>query len=120
MSELVELWRLKDEIRRSSRWTWKRGDSLGNFLAKVAAHESEQRGVSGLRSEVDPTGTVVFSGLGSTSFGSTGFGSTGSGFMGPVQLPHGLGAAIATVATVARAAAKRVKKCMTVFMMLGS
>ena len=91
-------------------------------MAKVAAHESEQRGVSGLRSGVDPTGTVVFefSDFGQTGLGQTGFGSTGSGFTGPVQLPHGLGAAMAAVAKAAIAAAKSVKKCMTVFTMLRS
>ena len=78
----------------------------------MAAHESEQRGVSGLRSRVYPTGTVVFE--------FSGFESTGSGFTGPVQLPHGLGAAMATVAKVAIAAAKRVKNCMIVFMTWGS
>ena len=81
-------------------------------MAKVAAHESEQRGVSGLRSRVYPTGTVVFE--------FSGFESTGSGFTGPVQLLHGLGAAIAAVAKVTMAAAKSVKKCMMVFTTLGS
>ena len=65
-------------------------------MAKVAAHESEPRGVSGWRSSVYPTRTV--------------WGVVGSG-----QLP-GLGAATAEVAKVARAAAKRVKKCMIMMM----
>ena len=112
MAELMELCRWGEEIRRSSRWELKRGDSLGNFLAKVAAHESEQRGVSGLRSRVYPTGTVVFE--------FSGFESTWSGFTEPVQLPHGLGAAMAAVAKVAMAAVKSVKKCMTMFTMMGS
>ena len=63
-------------------------------MAKVAEHESEPRGVSGWRSSVYPTRTVC------------GWGVVGSG-----QLP-GLGAATAVVAKVARAAAKSVKNCM--------
>ena len=103
-------------------------------MAKVAAHESEPRGVSGWRSSVDPTRTVVFafSDFGQTGFGQTGVesigvgytgvGSTGFGVTGPVQLLHGLGAAIAAVAKVAMVAvaAKRVKKCMMAFTMMGS
>ena len=76
-------------------------------MAKVAEHESEPRGVSGWRSSVYPTRTVVF-------WPEVG-GVPGqvSGFVGPGQL-QGLGAATAEVAKVAKAAAKRVKKCMMV------
>ena len=118
----------------ASRCTWKREDSLGKLLAKVAEHESEPRGVSGWRSSVDPTRTVVFevSDFGQTGCGQTGVESigvgdagvgsteTGSGVTGLEQLPQELGAALAAVAKVAMAAAKRVKKCMIVFMRLGS
>ena len=74
-------------------------------MANVAEHESEPRGVSGWRSSVYPTRTVVF--------GSEVGGVPGqvSGFVGSGQL-QGLGAATAEVANVTRAAGKRVKKCM--------
>ena len=86
-----------------------RDSLLGKFFANVAEHESEPRGVSGWRSRVYPTraGTVVF-------WPEVG-GVPGqvSGFVGPGQL-QGLGAATADVAKVARAAARRVKKCMII------
>ena len=94
------------KISTPSRGDEKRGDSLlGKFLANVAEHESEPRGVSGWRSRVYPTRTVVF--------GSEVGGVPGqvSGFVGSGQL-QGLGAATVVVAKVANAAAKRVKNCM--------
>ena len=89
----------------------KRGDSLlGKLLANVAEHESEPTGVSGWRSSVYPTRTVVF-------WPEVG-GVQVSGVVGPGQL-QGLGAATAEVAKVAKAAAKMVKKCMVMLTMLG-
>ena len=76
-------------VRRPSRCDEKWGDSLGKFLAKVAEHESEPRGVSGWRSSVYPTRTVVFlAGPGDV---------TGPGGLPPFWQSHGLGAATADV-----------------------
>ena len=83
---------------------------------------------------MDPTRTVVFefsdfrqTGCGQTGVESIGVGyagvgstETGSGVTGLEQLPQGLGAALAAVAKVAMAAVKRTKKCMMVFVRLGS
>ena len=104
LAELLECWRWGYEIpvRRPSRCDEKWGDSLGKFLANVAEHESEPRGVSGWRSSVYPTRTAG------------GWGVVGSG-----QLP-GLGAATAVVAKVARAAVKRVKNCIMMVRVSGS
>ena len=78
-------------------------------MANVAEHESEPRGVSGWRSSVYPTRTVVF--------GPVPWGVPVSGLLPFGQL-QGLGAATAEVAKVARAAAKRAKNCMVMKIVL--
>ena len=45
------------KIRRPSGSPERKGGSLGNFLAKVAEHESELRGVLGWRLRENPTRT---------------------------------------------------------------